>query len=390
MLMVGLTVSREFDPRGYQIQLGSMGKMFTAVAICQLAEAGKLSFDDKLIKFLPDYPNRAVAEKVTIHHLLTHTSGLGDFFSKPEYEAAKERLRTSWEYIVFYAGDALAFEPGTDEKYSNSGFMVLGPIIERTSGLGYSDYVRQHIFRPAGMENSGYNDDGDERTDIAVAYHQDGWNPKFRGEANVSPVLWKDSGKRLGQGGPAGGGYSTVEDLLKFDIALRKHKLLGPAYTRRILTGEGELGTFGTLKLRHVYGFRLEEERGDRSLGLSGTYPGVSGELAMFLDRDLTVITLSNFDSPKGIMPVHLLKQWFRQDAPPPPHTLTGDVRAHKRFQSKFLPCARDVLVYLPPDYEKEKSRRYPVLYMHDGQDLFDAATTDSGSSGKWTRPQRP
>jgi CubicO group peptidase (beta-lactamase class C family) len=366
-----------------RFNLASMGKMFTAIAICQLAEAGKLSFDDKVSKLLPEYPNKAVAEKVTIHHLLTHTSGMGDYFEKPEYEAAKERLRTPWDYIAFTAADPLAFAPGTDIKYSNTGFMVLGAIIERLSGQNYWEYVRQHIFRPAGMTNSGYNESNVEMTNLAIPYHSDGWNPRFRGEPDVSPLLWTGAGTRTGQGGPAGGGYSTVEDLMKFGVALRGHKLLGPVYTRRILTGEGERGTFGALQLSHVYGFLSQQENGEYILGHSGAYPGVSGELAIFLDRDLTVVSLSNLGPPKGTMPVYLLKQWLRQEAQPPRHTLTGQVRLHKQFRSQILPRARDVLVYLPPGYDKDKSHRYSVLYMQDGQNVFDAATADGGIEWK-------
>jgi CubicO group peptidase (beta-lactamase class C family) len=373
---IAMTIDSRFN-------LASMGKMFTAVAICQLAEAGKLAFDDTVSRLLPGYPNRPVAEKVTVHHLLTHTSGLGDYFEKPGYEAAKERLKTPWDYVLFTAADPLAFAPGTDVKYSNTGFMVLGGIIERLSGQHFTEYVRRHIFQPAGMANSGYNETDAEVADLAIPYHSNGWDPAFRGEPGRSPLLWAGAGRRTGQGGPAGGGYSTVEDLFKFAAALRGSRLLGPAYTRRVLSGEGEIGAFGALQLTHRYGFLYQAGAGERTLGHSGAYPGVSGELAMFLDRHLTLVSLSNLDPPRGVLPVYLFKEALRGDASPAHHTLTGNVRSHRQFPSRFLGRSRDVWVYLPPGYQTDRARRYPVLYLQDGQNVFDAATADEGVEWK-------
>jgi CubicO group peptidase (beta-lactamase class C family) len=366
-----------------RFNLASMGKMFTAVAICQLAEAGKLSFDDPVSKLLPDYPNRPVATKVTIHHLLTHTSGLGDYFEKPGYEAAKDRLKIPWDYVLFTAADPLAFAPGTDVRYSNTGFMVLGAIIERLSGQRFSDYVRRHIFQPAGMANSGYNETDAEVPDLAVPYHSNGWDPAFRGEPQRSPLLWVGAGRRTGQGGPAGGGYSTVGDLVKFATALRGSKLLGPVYTRRVLTGEGEVDAFGALQLTHRYGFLYQTAAGERTLGHSGVYPGVSGELAMFLDRNVTMVSLSNLDPPKGVLPVYFFKEALRWDANRARHTVTGNVQIHRQFHSRFLGRSRDVWVYLPPGYQADRARRYPVLYLQDGQNVFDVATADGGVEWK-------
>lgn len=138
-----------------KFNLASINKMFTAVAIAQLVEQGKLSFDAPVIKYLPDYPNKAVAEKVTIHQLLTHTSGLGDYFNE-KFEAKKSRLRAVQDYFSLFVDDPLRFEPGTKWRYSNAGFIVLGAIIEKVSGQDYFDYVREHIFKPAGMNNTDF------------------------------------------------------------------------------------------------------------------------------------------------------------------------------------------------------------------------------------------
>jgi CubicO group peptidase (beta-lactamase class C family) len=355
--------------------LASMGKMFTAVAVCQLAEQQKLSFDDPIVKHLPEYPNRAVAGKVTIHHLLTHTSGMGDFFGKKEYEVSKARLRKPADYFPYFANDPLAFEPGTDSQYSNAGFIVLGAIVERVSGQPFLDYVREHIFQPAEMTNSGYNEAGSEVPGLALPYEDAGWDSCYDRSRPGSPITRKSGLPLHGSGSPAGGGYSTVEDLFKFARALRKHKLLGPSYSERIFTGKGELGTFGALSINHVYGFQYREVGGERVVGHGGGYPGVSGQLDMYVGRGWTVISLSNYDPPTGHVPNEKFRELALQGTDKVRHTLIGTVRTHKNFRSNILRNARDIWVYLPPGYEAEKPRRYPVLYLHDGQSLFDEAT---------------
>jgi hypothetical protein len=137
-----------------KFNLGSMNKMFTAVAVAQLAQQGKLSFDDTLAKHVPDYPNKEVAGKVTIHQLLTHTSGMGSYFNDKYQEASKTRFRAVRDYLPLFADDPLQFQPGERFGYSNSGFHVLGLVIEKVSGQDYFDYVREHIYRPAGMINT--------------------------------------------------------------------------------------------------------------------------------------------------------------------------------------------------------------------------------------------
>jgi CubicO group peptidase (beta-lactamase class C family) len=240
-----------------KFNLASMNKMFTSVAIAQLAERGKLSFNDSIGKFFPDFPNKHAAEKITIHHLLTHTSGLADYFEKKEYQAAKQaaggRLKGPKDYFPFFASDPLTFEPGEKWDYSNAGFNVLGAIIEQVSGQNYFDYVTEHIFRPAGMNN----------TDPSA-------------------------------GSSAGGALSTVDDLLKFDRALRKHKLLGKRYTDIILAPRVDTA-WGT---KYAYGFGSEKVNEKRIVGHGGDTVGISTELDIYLDHGYTVIVLSNYDPP--------------------------------------------------------------------------------------------
>ena len=181
-----------------------MNKMFTAVATLQLVEAGKLGLDDPIGKHLPDYPNKEVAEKVTVRHLLTHTGGTGDIFGAV-FEQNRLKLRRHGDYVKLYGSNLLGFEPGARFEYSNYGFVLLGAVIEAASGQSYYDYVREHVFRPAGMTR---------RTRCR--------NPRTsrngrRDTCGSDPAPWEPNTDTLPwRGTAAGGGYSTVGDLMRF------------------------------------------------------------------------------------------------------------------------------------------------------------------------------
>src|SRR5215212_8246675 len=227
-----------------KFNLGSMNKMFTAVAIAQLAQAGKLSFTDTIGKHLPDYPNKEVAEKVTIHHLLTHTSGMGSFFGE-KFLAQREKLLTVAAYLPLFASEPLSFPPGQKFQYSNSGFMLLGAIIEKVSGQDYYSYVQEHIYKPAGMNETGFYEPGREIPNLAVGY------TKMSPNGQPQEEVRDNNGAREVRGGPAGGGFSTAPDLVKFHQALFSYKLLDKAHTEIITTGKGD----GGRAMKYGYGF---------------------------------------------------------------------------------------------------------------------------------------
>lgn len=270
-----------------KFNLASINKMFTAVAIAQLAEQGKLSFDDPIIKYLPDYPNKSVAEKVTIHQLLTHTSGLGDYFNE-KFEAQKTRLRQVQHYFPLFVNDSLLFAPGQKWHYSNVGFIVLGAIIEKVSGQNYFDYVREHIYKPAGMTDTDSYEADRDVANRAIGYTEIG--PSNRAEPGpmrnnlvINPV----------KGSPAGGGYSTVEDMLKFGMALRQHRLLSEKLTQLVLKGKVETGMPNE---RYAYGFMEGQTNGSLVVGHGGTSPGANTKFDMYPDLGYIVIVLSNYD----------------------------------------------------------------------------------------------
>ena len=152
-----------------RFNLGSMNKMFTGVAIMQLVEQGKLSLQDTIDKCLPDYPDKEIARQVTVHQLLTHTSGLGDFFNE-KFRTASHRPEKLADFVPYFAGQPLGFPPGTKFRYSNAGYIVLGLIVEKISGTNYYDYVKQHIYEPAGMVNTAHRYPPSEKTTVAVGY----------------------------------------------------------------------------------------------------------------------------------------------------------------------------------------------------------------------------
>jgi len=261
-----------------QFRLGSMNKMFTAVATLQLVQAGKLSLDDPLVKHLPDYPNQDLARKVTVRHLLTHSGGTGDIFG-PEFEKNRLSLRTLQDYVKLYGARGLEFEPGSRWAYSNYGFLLLGALVEKVSGKSYYDYVRDRIFKPAGMKSTDSLPEEQVVAKRAVGYmrRQGAWKP------NADSLPWR--------GTSAGGGYSTVGDLLRFAGALTKGRLLDPKLVREATRVQAPGTTYG-------YGFGVSSEAGMLMFGHGGGAPGMNGVLRIYPERGYVMAVLSNLDPP--------------------------------------------------------------------------------------------
>jgi D-alanyl-D-alanine carboxypeptidase len=268
------TLSTEF-------RFGSMGKMFTAVAILQLAEAGKLDLKAPIGRYLTDYPNAEIATKVTVENLLTHTGGTGDIFG-PQFTANRATLRDPKDYVTLYGARGPLFPPGTRGDYSNYGFMLLGRIVEAVSGQSYDDYVAKHIFAPAHMTATGNVAETTRLPRRAVSYMRG--NGALKDAADTLP--WR--------GTPAGGGYSTVGDMLAFTDALMSHRLLTAASLERLASGgiKGPDGTF------YRYDFSSTTAEGRKYLGHGGGAPGMNGDLRIFPDSGYTVVVLANRDPP--------------------------------------------------------------------------------------------
>lgn len=257
-------------------RLASLNKMFTAVAILQLAEAGKLTLDDRIAQHLKHYPNLAVATGVTIRQLLNHTSGLGEIFDEA-FEARKASLKTLADYWPVYGAAAPAFKPGTQDQYSNYGYILLGSIIEAASGQSYDAYVEQHIFAPAGMTSTGAAPEATLVPGRAVPY-------------TLSEGHWVRETKSLPlRGTSAGGGYSTAQDLLRFAEALRSGRLIPAAALDAATSPQNTKGWYG-------YGFMVSGEGEQRQYGHEGGAPGANAALVALPSNGYAVIGLSNVD----------------------------------------------------------------------------------------------
>lgn len=277
-----------------KFHLGSMDKMFTGVAVAQLVQAGTLSYQDTLAKILPDFPDRQRAEKITIHQLLTHTAGTGDFISNPEFRAHRERFRNTADYLPLIANEPLLFEPGSRWSYSNSGYLIVGLVIEKLSGESYFDYVRDHIFTVAGMNDTGYYELNEVVPNRAIGYLRDAAEDPFGMNPRRSNVMF------LGlKGNSAGGGYSTAPDLFRFAQALRRHKLINAELTELVTSGKVEMAG-APRPAKYGYGFAARTIRGKEVRGMSGggASSGVNSSLAMFWDGSYTVIVVGNYDAP--------------------------------------------------------------------------------------------
>jgi CubicO group peptidase (beta-lactamase class C family) len=261
-----------------------MNKMFTAVAILQLVEAGEIKLTAPLGTYLHDYPNREVATKVTIHQLLTHTGGTGDIFG-PEFDAHRTELRTLADYVKLYGKRGLEFEPGSRWAYSNYGFILLGVVIEEVTGHTYSDYVHAHIYAPAGMTRTGSLPEDQAVPGRSVGYTKPPGATAWAPNTDTLPY----------RGTSAGGGYSTVEDLARFAQALLTHKLLSPDATELLTTGKVKTGPGG----RYAYGFEdARDADANGWVGHGGGAPGMNGDLRIYPKSGYVVAVLANIDPP--------------------------------------------------------------------------------------------
>src|SRR6266446_984118 len=225
--------------------LGSINKLFTGIAIRQLAAAGKLSIDSSLARAWPDYPNQDVARRVTVRQILEHRAGIqGNIFAAPPGKTRHDVVSLQ-DYFELFKDQPLQFEPGSRQQYSNAGYIVLGLLIEKLSGENYYEYVRRHIYEPAGMSQTG-------------SWRVDRWpaNTALRRNTDFLP----------GKGSSAGGGYSTAHDLLRLLNALRAHKI----------PSAPEAG----------------------NVGVAGGAPGLNAAVEGDLPGGYDVIVLANLDPP--------------------------------------------------------------------------------------------
>ncbi|NUS16201.1 MAG: beta-lactamase family protein [Streptomyces sp.] len=279
--------------------LGSITKIFTAVAVAQLVQQGRIAYTAPLGTYLDGFP-ADIAGSVMIHHLLTHTSGMGDYTRIPGYFETSFTW-TSPEQVMdgtleFVRKAPLDFVPGTRGQYSNSGYHVLGAVVAKVSGQSYYDYVRDHVFGPAGMTASGFYTLPQWRADRRIAHPYTTQNQPSgqRADALEGPFSYI--------GSPAGNALASAPDLVRFKRALLGHKLLDPVHTELTLSPKVPRAPMPAQPGVPVqfpfdsYATSTDVVNGHWAVGHSGGAPGVWTNLDWFPDLDWTAVFLSNYD----------------------------------------------------------------------------------------------
>ncbi len=270
-----------------RFHIGSMDKMFTAVAIAQLVEGGKVSWDSPLGSLLPEYPDHDAAAKMTVWQLLHHQAGLGDFFV-PEFFEHRERFVRPGDYVDLIARQPKVGAPGQQWAYSNAGFVLLGRIIERVSGEPYDDYVRRHIFEVVHMNATGFDSQEDIVPNLAVGYFRDDPFAVGPWKANWMTLPFK--------GSPAGGGFSTTQDLLRFAFALQDGRIVRPTTLAQMFDREVEVAP----GIHYATGIEDRTVNGRHVRGHNGGAPGMNAALGIVWETSQAVAVTSNQDGPAG------------------------------------------------------------------------------------------
>lgn len=286
-----------------RFRIGSINKVFTSVAILQLVQAGKISLEDPLVKYLPDYPNRQLAAKVTIGQLLSHTGGTGDIFGtgpngpfSDEYKAHRLQLKTLEDHVQLYGNRPVRFEPGSRFEYSNYGYILLGIVVGKASGEDYYQYVRKHIYIPSGMKATGELPEDEPVPNRSVGY------TTMIGDKTPHP----NSDLLPYRGSPAGGGYSTVHDMLAFAKALHQDKLLNHHYTSLMMASKIDMPRDGG----YGYGLMVHPLNGSTCVGHAGGYPGINTDVELCLDSKYIYVVLANVDPPVAQRLGFLIGNW--------------------------------------------------------------------------------
>ncbi len=258
-----------------KFRIGSVTKQFTAMAIIQLEEKGLLNTDDHINKYLPDYPN---GDKITIHHLLTHTSGIPSFTSFPDFKKESVLPTTPLQIIDKFKNKELLFPPGTKYKYSDSEYILLGYIIEKVAGKTYQEYLNENIFKPLNMSNTNYDNPKLILKNRASGYvYEDG-------------ILYNAGYNDMSVPFAAGALYSTTEDLYKWDRALYQNTLVKKSSLSKIFTPY--MGNYG-------YGWFIDDFYSHKRIWHHGYIDGFCAITTRFIDNNSCIIILSNLiDTP--------------------------------------------------------------------------------------------
>lgn len=300
-----------------KFRLGSITKQFTATAILQLAEQHKLSLTDPACKYFDVCPK--IWQKITIRQLLNHTSGIPSYTDDKKFlqPTGKRIPKTPAETLLLSKNKPLNFKPGTQWKYSNSGYIFLGLIIEKVSGEKYADYIKQHIFEPLSMSNSGY-----DRTEEVLYHRASGYR---RCAVQFCNADYIDMSIPFS----AGALYSTVEDLYKWDRSL---------YTDKVLSLASRQQMFTPVMNNYGYGVDLTPMANHTQIGHGGSIEGFNTYIARFPKDDTVVIVLSNVEIDSRSIAISLADTVFGEQAyiPTAMKTISIDPVLYKRYVGTY------------------------------------------------------
>jgi D-alanyl-D-alanine carboxypeptidase len=332
-------------------RIGSITKQFTAVSILMLIEQGKLALTDEITKFLPDYPMPTLAQnhKITVEHLLTHTSGIKSYTDLPEWLPLWRKDLTMTELIDLFKNKPMDFAPGTQMKYNNSGYVLLGAIIEKVSGMKYGEFVEQKIFAPLGMTSSFY-----DNTKRVIPRRVAGYDKEGASYVNAEYLS-------MSQPHAAGSLMSTVDDLAKWDAALYTEKLvkqssLQRAWTSYVLT-DGKPTNYG-------YGWGIGMQEGLKRISHTGGIHGFTCEAVRLPESRVYVAILTNRGGGTGNLTKKFAvlasgKEWKE---PSPPASAKPAVAVSESVLERYVG-------------EYQLAPNFSITVTREGAQLFGQAT---------------
>jgi len=326
------------DSPSTKFRLGSITKQFTAASILLLEERGKLKTDDPVKKYLPDAP--PAWDKVTLFHLLTHTSGIPSFTGFPDYQSTEAIASPVEKTVARFRDKPLEFAPGEKWNYSNSGYVLLGYLIEKISGESYEKFVQDNIFSPLGMKDSGYDSNS-----AIIRHRAAGYTPGPDGPVNTGFI-------HMSIPHAAGSLYSTTEDLLRWERGLFGGKLLSPASLEKMTT---------PFKDDYAFGLTVHTANGHKVISHGGGIEGFNTFLAYYPDDKMTVAVLANLNGSA-------------------PEQIAGQLAAIARGESVQLPSERKEITVSPKilaDYAGtyELAPGFDLVVTLEGTQLMSQAT---------------
>jgi D-alanyl-D-alanine carboxypeptidase len=326
-------------------RLGSITKQFTAMAVMMLAEQGKLSIDDELTKFLPDYPLQE--HKVTIGHLLNHTSGIKSYTELPNFRKLSKHDLSRDELLALFKNEPFTFEPGAKWRYNNSGYYLLGVVIDKASGQSYADFLAKNIFRPLNMTATRYGD-----LNAIIPHRAQGYRPFLGALTNDDPM-------NMNTPGAAGGLVSNVLDLVKWDQALEAGLLVSAssyeAMYRPTKLADDKTQPYG-------YGWGLGDLEGHRKISHGGGINGFSTMIARYPDDRLCVIVLSNTAGPleNKIAKLRLgIEDKPIEDLPTDAEMLRPFVGSYQRDEQRVTISSEEGKLYVQPPGRPKNRLKY-------------------------------